>query len=206
MVNAAAVASAAAAVTLAVGVVVLLILQRRQQRQVRMLMDRLDDLEARLVGGSAGEVPGAGLESPGDETLPSDSGSSPPSGDVLAGLTSHVQRIVQGAVGARSLADQAILCIHRRLGENLTPAQMAADLYVSLRTLERGLAATLDCSPRQLILAVKMREAKRLLASGRRVGEVAEHLAFANAFHFSRRFKSFYRVAPSELRQRRGSN
>ncbi len=51
-----------------------------------------------------------------------------------------------------------------------------------------------------------MREAKRLLASGRRVGEVAEHLAFANAFHFSRRFKSFYRVAPSELRQRRGSN
>lgn len=201
-----AIISTAAAVTLAIGVVVLIILQRRQQRQVRMLLDRLDGIEARLAVGTAGEAPGDGPAPPGDEVFSSDAGSSPPSGDVLAGLTSHVQRIVQGAVGARSLADQAILCVYRRLRENLTPAQMAADLYVSLRTLERGLAATLDCSPRQLILAVKMREAKRLLASGRRVGEVAEHLAFANAFHFSRRFKSFYRVAPSELRQRRASN
>lgn len=204
--NPAAVLSAAAAVTFAMGVVVLLLLQRRQQQQVRMLMDRLDDLEARLVGSALSEPQKAGVTTADEGGPSSNASSSPPSGDVLAGLTSHVQRVVQGAVGARSLADQAILCVHRRLGENLTPAQMAADLYVSLRTLERGLAATLDCSPRQLILAVKMREAKRLLASGRRVGEVAEHLAFANAFHFSRRFKSFYRVAPSELRQRRGLN
>ncbi len=50
---------------------------------------------------------------------------------------------------------------------------------------------------------MKMREARRLLASGqRRVGEVAEHLAFANAFHFSRRFTSFYPITPSELRWR----
>ncbi len=92
--------------------------------------------------------------------------------------------------------------MYRRIHEPVAPSQIAADLYVSLRTLERGLAATLDCSPSQLILAMKMREAKTLLATGQwRVSEVAGHLAFANPFHFSRRFKSFYRVAPSAVRQ-----
>lgn len=75
-------------------------------------------------------------------------------------MSSHVQRSVAGVAGAHPLADQAIACVHRRIRENVTPSQIAADLYAFLRTLERGLAATLDCSPSQLILAMKMREAK----------------------------------------------
>ncbi len=200
----AALLAAAVAAALAATVMALLILQRRQQRQVSALLERLDELEARWVDAGVAVSQSAGTVNQPAEVSPSDQRSFSASGDALAGLTSHVQRIVQGGGrGAHSLADQAIACVHRRMRENVAPSQIAADLYVSLRTLERGLAATLDCSPSQLILAMKMREAKRLLASGQwRVSEVAEHLAFANAFHFSRRFKSFYRVAPSELRQR----
>ena len=89
----------------------------------------------------------------------------------------------------------------RRITVNLAPADLAAALCVSLRTLERGLASALDCTPSQLILAMKMREARRMLRSGRyRVGEVADRLGFPSQFHFSRRFKAYYRVPPSELR------
>lgn len=62
-------------------------------------------------------------------------------------MSSHVQRSVAGVAGARSLADQAIACVHRRIRANLTPSRIAADLYASLRTLERGLAATLEGGP-----------------------------------------------------------
>ena len=100
----------------------------------------------------------------------------------------------------RALADQTIVCIHRSIEKRLAPGQLADALCVSLRTLERGLGETLGCTPRQLILAMKMREARRLLLRGARVGEVADRLGFANVFHFSRRFKAFYHVAPSEVR------
>jgi len=180
----------------------LMVLQRRQQRQFAALLQRLDELEARWSETEPHSQAGSGAMELPTGTAPDEDRSFSPSGDVLAGLTSHVQRIVQGSGGVRSLADQAIVAVHRRIRENVTPAQIAGDLYVSQRTLERGLVAALDCSPSQLILAMKMREAKRLLTDDQwRVNEVAEHLAFANAFHFSRRFKSFYRVAPSSLRR-----
>ena len=126
-----------------------------------------------------------------------------PSGDVLAGKTSYVRHLVEsGGSTAQGLADQAIFCVHKHLEENVPPGEIADELYVSLRTLERGLAVALDCTPSQLILAMKMREARRMLKVDHlRVSEVAERLGFANPFHFSRRFKSFYRVSPSELRQ-----
>lgn len=184
-------------------VVVFLVLQRRQREQMRALLDRLERLEVHLV--EAGEREGAvaggaraatGPESGGDSTIT-------PSGDVLAGKTSYVRHLVEsGGATAQGLADQAIFCVHKHLERNVTPGEIADELFVSLRTLERGLAVVLDCTPRQLILVVKMREARRLLRDERlRVSEVADRLGFANPFHFSRRFKSFYRIAPSELRQ-----
>ncbi|HPC84275.1 MAG TPA: helix-turn-helix transcriptional regulator [Thermoanaerobaculaceae bacterium] len=170
----------------------LLVLQARQRRQVSALLARLEELEARWAAVAMPPVGPAASAS----TLT-------PSGDVLAGMTSHVARIVQSGGGTtRSLADQAIFCVYRHLTESITPNTLADELHVSLRTLERGLAVALDCTPSQLILAMKMREARRLLESGEcRVAEVADRLGFANAFHFSRRFKSFYRTSPSELRQ-----
>jgi AraC-like DNA-binding protein len=189
-------------VLLASSAVGLVVLHRRQRRLFAALLKRLDELEARWQATGPPGGPGGGVQEAGVDTETDEERGFSRTGDVLAGLTTHVQRIVQGSGGARSLADQAIVAVHRRIRENVNPAQIAGDLFVSQRTLERGLAASLDCSPSQLILAMKMREAKRLLTDGQwRVNEVAEHLAFANAFHFSRRFKSFYRVAPSSLRR-----
>lgn len=168
--------------------------QRRQGRRLVQLDERLARLESRVLIDRIEDAADAGPDLPPQQDAPT--------GDVLAGWTTHVRQVVEGeAAEAIGLADQAILGIHRRLHANLTPADLAAALCVSLRTLERGLATTLDCTPSQLILAMKMREARRMLLSGHyRVGEVADRLGFANAFHFSRRFKAYYRVAPSEMR------
>lgn len=191
-----------AAALLAAALVVVLALQRRQRQQMRTLLGRLERLEAHWAPGSA--PPGGGIPVVASQvaTVGGDD-SITPSGDVLAGRTSYVRHLVEsGGSTAQGLADQAIFCVHKHLEANVTPGEIADELYVSLRTLERGLAVALDCTPSQLILAMKMREARRMLkVEHLRVSEVAERLGFANPFHFSRRFKAFYRVSPSELRQ-----
>jgi len=207
-----------ASLVLGLGVVLLLVslglylLQRRQRRQVEALLQRLGELDPegaaeRVLERGPAPLPevGAGPEAPpastGGATAEPGAASVAPTADVLAGKTSYVRRTVEGGTGEpASLAEQTILCIHNRLAENLSPGQLADQLFVSLRTLERGLAASLGCTPGQLILAMKMREARRLLQSGQcRVNEVATRLGFSSPYHFSRRFKEFYRVAPSKL-------
>ena len=195
----------AAAVAIAVLAAVLVVrTQRRSRRQISELLARLERLEQHHREPTAGRetsAPRAETVVP-PQSVATFEQETPPSGDVLAGLTSHVRRLVQTPGGETvSLADQAIVCIHRHLEANVQPAQVAGELFVSLRTLERGLAMTLDCTPRQLIVAMKMREARRLLLDGKhRVADVAERLGFADPFHFSRRFKAFYGISPSEVR------
>jgi AraC-like DNA-binding protein len=171
-------------------------LDRRHRRTTAELLGRIEELEKALG------------DSPAEASLPTDPigasdvlGDRPPTADVLSGRTSHIARVVEGSGNAAtSLADQALVVVHRRIDEPLTPNELAETLYVSLRTLERGVADELGCSPRQLILAVKMRQAKKMLRDGRhQVQEVAMRLGFASPSHMSRRFKSFYRVSPSEM-------
>jgi AraC-like DNA-binding protein len=117
--------------------------------------------------------------------------------DVLAGRTEEVDSIVNGSGDAKSLIEQTILSTHEGLSRNLSPKELAGKLNVSLRTLQRNLSATLNCTPRELILSLKMREAYRLLWSDRyNVTEVAMELGFSSSSHFSRRFKTFYKQSP----------
>lgn len=171
---------------------------RRRREQIDQLMVRVEDLEQRLSA-EVGERPqseaieiDSGTDEPGSPGLPD------LSADVLAGWTTHIGRMLTEEGGPRDLADQAVIKIHHQIGFPIQPSGLASDLNISLRTLERFLSRSLKCSPGQLILAVKMREARRMLESGQfRVGEVAHHLAFSDAAHFSRRYRRFYHCPPS---------
>jgi len=176
--------------------------QKRNREQMDALMARLAELEE-----SRSEIWAAAAEKASDgaeDAVREVTDSMAVTADVLAGMTTHVQRMVAGEGSeAAGLADQAIICVHAHIEDNLPAGGLAEELHVSLRTLQRGLGAALDCTPRQLILAVKMREARRLLETGRyRVSEVAYRLAFSSPHHFSSRFKSFYRKAPSQVVKR----
>lgn len=183
--------------------------RRRDRRQVEALLDRLNDLEDQLVAAGRLDVGDDGPAVPEPEPTGSRlaAPNEVPSADVLAGRTSYVRRVVEGrGAEVETLAGQAIAAVHRRLTDTLAPADLAEELHISLRTLERGLAADLGCTPTQLIVAMKMREARRLLVSGGyRVNEVASRLGFSSPYHFSRRFKEFYQVAPSELTRGRNA-
>jgi len=178
-----------------------LVLLRRHRFQIEELIARLDRVEPGdsrpLAAPSIGNAPAPPEGSP-TATL-----THPPplSNDVLAGRTSYVEAMVAGASPeSKSLSDQVILCIHDNLHRALNPGELAEELRVSLRTLQRVLTATLDCTPSQLIFAMKMRAARHLLLSGEyRVNEVARRLGYSSPAHFSTRFRSFYRIPPSRL-------
>jgi AraC-like DNA-binding protein len=181
-------------VVLLAAVATLLVAHRRQRRRIQLLLEQLESVETSGHFISGSPQPASEPDNPGSGTKRA------PSADVLAGKSSFVRRVIDGGDEMEGLAVQAIACVHQRLDEALTPAGLAEELCLSLRSLERGLAAYLQCTPRQLIVAMKMREARRLLESGRfRVNEVAHRLAFADLAHFSRRFKAFYSVPPSKV-------
>ena len=192
-------------VVLALGVAtgaLFLVHQRRTQGQLTRLMERIAELEDRLVS-TERRTENPGLQAAVDDDADNDAESAgvKVSGDVLAGHTSFVRRVVDGGVERpASTGELAIGCVHSRLEETIQPAVLASELSISLRTLERGLLAELGCTPRQLILAMKMREARRMLETGRfRVNEVAYRLGFSTPSSFSRRFRSFYHVPPTTV-------
>jgi AraC-like DNA-binding protein len=159
-------------VVLGLAVVGDLALRHRQRRRIRELLATVAALQAQQERPS---VPSAGPDARLDD--PVDLPSAPP--DVAARLLAHVRE---------------------HLAEPLTVTEVAAALGVSTRTLQRECRQALDASPREAILAVKMRAACDLLATGRwRVGEVAEQVGFDSPYHFSRRFKDVHGVPPSAV-------
>lgn len=178
------------------------LLHTRQRRQIQQLIGRLEALERKWGAPTPVAVSGPAAGTPSD----TDSNGTHPSKDVLAGYTSHVQRLIASSGGgAKTLGDQAIYRIYERMEDGVTPNDLASDLHVSVRTLQRGVSEALGCTPNQLILAMKMREAHRLLESGTcNVSEVAARLGFSTPFYFSRRFRSFFGVTPSTLRRAAG--
>jgi len=195
-----------AAAALVVIVLLLFARERHQRRAFHRLSQRLDELEATLADrGDADEPVPQAAPAAGDRTVNKAGHPHPtPTRDVLAGMTERLRRLLEGDVSpGRVLAEQALLCVHSHLHEGLTVDSLAAALHVSPRTLQRGLGHALGCTPRQLILAMRMREARRLLLTeALSVKEVAARLGFADQHHFTHCFTTFYHVAPSRVRRR----
>jgi AraC-like DNA-binding protein len=153
-------------------------LRRRHRRRMAALLTRLSALESQVAARPVIAPPGA--VSSIDEALPETAPlAAPPTPDIVHQSLSYIQAHLQ---------------------ENLNVAQLADGVGVSTRTLQRVLRESLDCSPREAILASKMRLARNLLESGGwRVGEVADHLGYESPYHFSRLFKNFYHETPSSV-------
>ncbi|MEJ2190099.1 MAG: helix-turn-helix transcriptional regulator [Acidobacteriota bacterium] len=184
------------------GLLAAIVYHRRQVVGMRALLDRLDALSTATAPDSVrrSEVERWATEpnSSGDSSL------SAVTADVLAGRTTQIRKLLEnGQMRGLPLADQAIVQIYNRIDQTLTPSELANALHVSLRSLERGLSLALNCSPRELILAAKMREARRLLQSNElNVTGVAYRLGFSSPSHFSRRFRAFFKQSPSDVARR----
>ena len=160
--------------------------ERRHRRRIARLLDRITHLESARPAVS--EAPAA----PASERAPA------AASDPIEWLERAAEHDAPGGDAHRPLELRAIRKIRDGLSTPLRPAELARALFVSLRTLERHLTEALACSPGELILAVKMREARRLLErSALQVQEIARRVGYDDPAHFSRRFKAYFGVAPA---------
>lgn len=179
--------------------------ERHHRRRRAELETRLADLEGILVRLSDDGSDGVRHDDDAADDPPSGAHDVAPRGPLSTAISIISRDLGPGLPGPDRVDLRAALMVYERLDEPLTPADLADGLNVSLRSLQRGLSSALGCSPRELILAVKMREAKRRLLDGDcRVQEAARSVGFDDPFHFSRRFKSYYGLAPSEVQERAG--
>lgn len=188
----------AAMCTAALGAVAIVAVRRRARRRMAVLIERLQTLESEVAPGDEEASPPAERH---ETTPPAPAHPAEPAYDSLSGKIDLVHVLVQrGDPVPRELCSRVIAFIIRHLEDPLAPAEVASGVHVSLRTLQRAVLTSLGCTPGELIMAVRMREAQRLLrVEGLLVKEVASRVGFVSVSHFSRKFKEYYRVPPSEL-------
>jgi AraC family transcriptional regulator, positive regulator of tynA and feaB len=88
--------------------------------------------------------------------------------------------------------------IDRRLAHpELTPGLLAQELHVSVRTLSRAFATTAEPAA-AYIRRRRLEEARRDLAAGSTVSEVAARWQFADTSHFIRTFRKRYDRTPAQ--------
>ena len=196
------------AAIVAVIVLVMALRERHHRKRREILESQLTSLEGVLVGlaGSSTDQPAPAEMASSDAVFQSDESFSPRG--PLSTAISILQNGLRPNLPPPDRADLRATChVYEHLLQPLTPADLADGLNISLRSLQRGLAATLGCTPRELILAIKMREAKRwLIEEDARVQEAARAVGFDDPFHFSRRFKAYYHVSPTEMQARINRN
>jgi DNA-binding NarL/FixJ family response regulator/AraC-like DNA-binding protein len=77
--------------------------------------------------------------------------------------------------------------------------ELAKMLGVSLRRLERHFQASTGRCPREWLGELRLRTAAVRLAAGATVDDVAAELGYHDRSHFRRRFREFFREAPTEF-------
>ncbi len=98
------------------------------------------------------------------------------------------------------IVSRALDHIQNNPAEPIRVSDLAEAAGVSVRTLQREFKLHLEGTPREIIVAMKLRHARELLLTGKwRVSEVADMTGFESPYNFSRRFKDYFAVTPSSI-------
>lgn len=104
------------------------------------------------------------------------------------------------------MADERVrrcaLLVEQRLSDPPAPAELAALVGVSPRQLGRLFAAETGMSPGAFVTELRLRYARWLMGGRRTLTAIASECGFADAAHFSRRYRARFGVPPSAERQR----
>ena len=112
-------------------------------------------------------------------------------GRVLAALTRH-----QSAYASIS---RALTRIHRDYHETLNVAELASESAMSVSAFHRAFKQVTGESPLQYLKKLRLLKAKaRLVFEGMRVEEAANSVGYVSPSQFSREFKRYFAVPPSE--------
>ena len=97
---------------------------------------------------------------------------------------------------------RAMLLMERNIARRVPVRDVAAELHLSVRQLERLFRAEVSMSPSEFARRLRLRMAREAIVDTRRpISEVALDLGFADSSHFSRRFRDAYGHTPSQARK-----
>jgi transcriptional regulator GlxA family with amidase domain len=108
-----------------------------------------------------------------------------------------------GTESARNVwVQRALLLLERNVAGRLSVREMAAELRIGVRQLERVFRVELGMSPAAYARRLRLQHAHQLLIESQRaVGDVASEAGFADAAHFTRRYRSAYGTTPTQARK-----
>lgn len=102
---------------------------------------------------------------------------------------------------------QAILQMEQNMSQPLSISQLAGQLGISSRQLERLFQNSLGRKPQDFYRMIRLRYARALLESGQaNVTNVAIEAGFSDCSHFSRHFKLAYGISPSRCHRDAAKN
>lgn len=120
--------------------------------------------------------------------------------DLLAALQFTQPRQIDEAQRQRVAQAQAIMVAH--LGVPLHITQIAAQLNISPRQLQRDFSVCTGLTPIRYFNLMRLSEANFLLAeTSLPVAEIAETLGYVSVTHFSTAFRQVYHCSPREVRR-----
>lgn len=94
--------------------------------------------------------------------------------------------------------------LHSVLSRNHTdPAfglsQMAAEMRISQRHLQRLVRELTGCSPAQYLRTYRLQQSRQRLLEGRSIGQVATSVGFTSQSYFASCFRTQFGVTPGEF-------
>ena len=95
---------------------------------------------------------------------------------------------------------EVLLVAQRRFGD-VSVLELARHVGVSERTLHRGFLDWVGGSPKQLLRALRIREAVRRTEGTAALAEIAAELGFADQAHLSREMRELWGTTPARLRR-----
>ena len=105
---------------------------------------------------------------------------------------------------AARVAERARQLIHAAFLEDISAESLAAATGRSRFAVYRAFTAAHGMAPSDYQRQLRLREARRLLARGRPIGEVAAQTGFADQGHLTRWFGRYYGITPGGYRRASG--
>ncbi len=104
----------------------------------------------------------------------------------------------------QELFSQTREIVLQQLNQDLSPAALAAQLFVGLRQLQRVFKEELQTTPNAFIISIKMEEAARRLTIGNvSVAELTYALGFSDPTYFARVFRKYFNCSPTNFAERK---
>lgn len=127
--------------------------------------------------------------------------------DLVDTLRPHARgaRPAPGVSNADLALDRALALMHDRLGAALTLDDLAGAAGLSPFHFLRRFKARHHATPHQMLMALRLFEAKQRLAAGQPPATVAAEVGLVDQAHLTRRFARMYGVTPARYQQQLGT-